>query len=307
MMQKVLFVYNPVSSGFNIAGRLDHISGRLMEAGMLPTIYRTSAEEDGFSMEQQLADLLSSGGYSKLIVSGGDGTVNSIVNILMKSGISIPIGILPTGTANDFARSIGIPKNLDKSIEVILHGNQQDIDIGVINSSDYFVNTCAGGIFMDITYSTNRGLKKNIGPFAYYLQALGEMSGIKPFKCRLTMDSQIFEDDILLFLITNGRHAGGFSNINRFADVSDGIMDIVVVRNCPTMNLAGLFIRTLGNGLPEDKYIANFRGSSCLVESETPVFLSVDGEKGPSLPIYVNFLQGKLKVFVPDSFVILKE
>ncbi len=292
-MDKSLLIYNPYSGNRNLPRKLDYIIQRFLEKDILAVPYRTSSSEHGI-----LTELITDDQYSSVVVSGGDGTVAGVVNTMLNHGINKPLGIIPSGTCNDFARSLGIPAEIKKSIDVILKGTTEDIDAGMINDNLYFLNTCAGGNFVDASHNTSNELKKNFGPLAYYLKALGEVTQMKPVNLRITTDDEVLHHDFLFFLILNGRHAAGFSNLIRSADLSDGYMDILLLDNCPPIELAGLFLKVMANDFMNDKNVTWLRTRKCTIEGNSDFSLSLDGEKQGTLPISVTFLNKILKVFV---------
>ena len=292
-MKKVLLVYNPLSGNRNVPKKLDYIISRFMEKDFLVVPYRIEGE-----CEDKLKQILRNGDYSYVVVSGGDGTVNMIASALLQAGIDIPMGIIPAGTCNDFARSLNIPSDIKKCIDVILHGNVAQIDAGLINGEKYCLNTCAGGNFVDVSYSTSSEFKKNFGPLAYYMKALGEFTNLKPVKLKLTTDNEIVEDEFLLFLILNGKHAAGFSNLVGEADLSDGYMDILLLKNCPHIELAGLLFKVLNYDFINDRNVMWLRTENCTIEGDQGFMLSVDGERWKRLPVDIQFMKQVLKIFI---------
>lgn len=292
-MEKAILVYNPLSGQRSVPYKIDHIMGRFMDNDILIQPFRTyNIEED------KLLDILNNGNYSRVIISGGDGTINTVVNIMLKNNINLPIGIIPSGTCNDFARCLRIPSNLDKCLDIVLSGKTIKIDVGIVNGEKYFLNTCAGGILVDVSFSTSGELKKNIGPLAYYLRALGEMANIRPFNLKLTANGQNIDVDALMFIILNGRHAAGFNNIAGTADLTDGLMDIIIIKNCWHIDVAGILLKVLANDLLSHKSIISLKAKFCVIEGDSNVALTLDGEKGPGLPISVEFINKHLSVFV---------
>jgi len=293
-LKKAILVYNPFSGQRLLSSKLDNIIARFMSREILLQPYRVYNEKH-FRM---LPHILKSENYSSVIISGGDGTVNMVTNIMLSNDINIPVGIIPSGTCNDFARSIGLPVKIDKCVDIILSEKTLDIDVGLVNGEVYFLNTCAGGILVDVSYSTSGELKKNIGSLAYYLKALGEISNTKPFHLKLETENESIELEALMFLILNGRHVGGFNNVAWKADLTDGLMDIIIIKNCWHIDLAGILIKVLANELAKDKNIISLKAKKCTIEGNSDVALSLDGEKGPNLPITVEFINKKLSVFV---------
>lgn len=292
-MKNALLVYNPKSGNRNVPKKLDYIIGRFLENDTVVVPYRF----EGNSIDR-LTKILNDERYSYVVVSGGDGTVNLIASELLKAGLDIPIGIIPAGTCNDFARSLNIPLDLNKALNIILEGNVAQIDAGLINNEKYCLNTCAGGNFVDASYSTSNEFKKNFGPLAYYLKGLGEVTNLKPIRLKLTTDDELIDDDFYLFLILNGKHAAGFSNLSNNADLSDGFMDILLLKSCPHIELAGLIFKVLNNEFYNDKNVMWVRTAKCTIEGSNSFSLSIDGEKWKTLPITIQYLKQVLKVFV---------
>lgn len=292
-MKRVLLVYNPLSGNRNVPKKLDYIISRFMKEDMLAIPFRIEGE-----CGEKLHKVLLEDKYCSVVVSGGDGTVNMIAGAILAAGMNIPIGIIPAGTCNDFARSLNIPTDLKKCMDIIIAGNITEVDAGLINNEKYCLNTCAGGNFVDISYSTSNEFKKNFGSLAYYLTALGELSNLRSVKLKLTTDTEIIEDDFLLFLILNGKHAAGFSNLVDEADLSDGYMDILLLKNCLHIELAGLLLKVLNNDFINDKNVIWLKTETCTIEGDSGFSLSVDGEKWRTLPITIRFIRQILKVFV---------
>jgi len=237
--------------------------------------------------------------FDFVIISGGDGTLNSSVNILQKNNYNLPLGIIPAGTCNDFANSLRIPNNIAACLDVIFSGKINEVDLGIINDELYFLNTTAGGLFVDVSFNTQDELKRNFGPLAYYLKALGEVAHKKPFPIKITTESECIQVKSLLFCILNGTQGGGFPNLIKDADISDGMMDIIIIKNCYHIDLANLFFRVLSQESLNNRHALRLKARECYIEGPDNVVLSVDGEKGPFLPVKVKFLHKSIRVFVP--------
>jgi len=292
-MKKAIFLYNPISGDRSIPDRLDYIIGRFMENGILIQPFRLME-----NTEDALINILKEGDFEYAVVSGGDGTINVVVNSMLKNGINMPIGVIPSGTCNDFARSLNIPHDLKRSLDIILEGKTIDVDLGLINDSRYFIGTCAGGLFVNASISTSSELKKSFGPLAYYLKALSEVTNLKSFKIKIQTDTECIEEDALVFLVMNGKNAAGFTNIVEEADISDGFMDIILIKDCLHIDLAAMFFKVLANDLVNDRHVVKLKSSSCLIDCSDNVSLTVDGEKAEGMPLSIKFINKALKVFV---------
>lgn len=292
-MKKAMLIYNPLSGNRNVPRMLDNIIERFMNENIAVLPYRVNEEN-----YNNILDFLKSGDFSSVIISGGDGTVNSIVNTMFKNKIDLPLGIIPAGTCNDFARSLDIPNDLNKCLDIIIRGQTAEVDVGLINGEKYFLNTCAGGVFVDVSFNTSNELKKNIGPLAYYLKGLAEVPNVRPIQLKITTDDRVVEDEFLLFVILNGKHVGGFSNINEDGDLSDGYMDIVLIKYCLHIDMVGLFFKAISRDFHNDKNVLCLKTKKCTIEGPDDFNLSIDGERWNKLPIDVEFFNRALKVYV---------
>jgi len=294
-VKNALFVYNPISGGHKIPQELDYILSSFQKNDILVQPYRMVDVNNEY-----LVSTLKSGMYDFVVASGGDGTINFVANILLENQIKMPIGIIPSGTCNDFAKCLGI-NSFSESINIILEGKTLECDVGYINNSHYFLSTFAGGNFVDVSFSTNSDLKKNFGPFAYYLKGLSEVTNIKSFDLKVVADEHIVEGKFILFLIVNGKQAAGFPNLLNDADFTDGYMDIILVKKCSNISLASIFFKVLSKESMNDKNVIILKAKKCELSSKTPIALTVDGEKSELFPVSIEFKHKLLEVFVPQK------
>ena len=291
-MKKALLIYNAISGDQSLPGRLDYIGYKFQHKGILIQPYRVDKNRN------QLVELLKGRQFDFIIVSGGDGTINSVGNILLKEEIDVPMGLIPSGTCNDFASMLNIPSKLDECLDIILSGKTKKVDVGIVNDERYFFSSFAGGAFVDVSFNTHNELKRTFGPFAYYLKALGEVRSLKSFRMKFETDNEVIEDDILMFFILNGIQAGGFNNLIQDADYEDGLMDIVIIKNCNPIDMAGIFFKVVGKGIPENKNVIKTKTKKCFIESYDDIAVAIDGEEGCCLPANVEFINKVIEVFV---------
>lgn len=296
MLKYALLAYNPKSGSQDLQESFDHIISRFIKHGILLHIVPVGNETTQYT---EYIFRRENFRYDFIIISGGDGTLNRFVTLMMNNGINVPVGIIPSGTCNDFARCLSVPFGLDGCIDMILKGKTEKVDIGRVNGGKYFVDTCAGGLFVDVSITTPSSFKKHFGPLAYYIHGLSELGNIHPFE--LTVKTDYFErkEKILLFLILNGNHAAGFDNIVRSADLSDNLMELILIKECSYLDLANMLIRLLSKGLTTDPNVIHIPFSSCTLEGPADHYVSLDGEDGGRLPIRVEVLHKALEVFVP--------
>ena len=271
-MKKVRFIYNPYSGENIILHELDKVMKLHQEKGYQVVPYRIQKDRD----IDEAFDIIDKD-YKYVLVAGGDGTVDSVVNAMMNSEINLPIGILPVGTANDFGKFLGIPSDVTKACKQILESEPKAVDIGKINDK-YFVNVASSGLFTDVSQKTDLNLKNTIGKLAYYLKGIEEIPNFRRLKVHLKSKEVDFNGEMYLILVFNGQTAGNFKLATR-ADVNDGYLDVIMIKAVPIIEILPLFIKILkGEHLDSDKVIY-FKTDDILIESEEDIVVDIDGEK----------------------------
>lgn len=288
-MKKVRFIYNPYSGENIILHELDKVMKLYQEKGYQVVPYRIQKDKD----IDEAFDIIDKD-YNYVLVAGGDGTVDSVVNAMMNRGIDLPIGILPVGTANDFGKFIGIPSDVTKACNQILESEPKAVDIGKINDK-YFINVASSGLFTDVSQKTDLNLKNTIGKLAYYLKGIEEIPNFRRLKVHLKSKEVDFDGEMYLILVFNGQTAGNFKLATR-ADVNDGYLDVIMIKAVPIIEILPLFIKILkGEHLDSDKVIY-FKTDDILIESEEDIVVDIDGEKGPDFPLRIRCIKGGIKV-----------
>ena len=172
MSRKLLFVFNPHSGKGQIKNNLVDIVDIMVKAGYEVTIYTTQARADATRKVIEEAQ-----NFDRIVCSGGDGTLDEVVTGLIQSEASTPIGYIPAGSTNDFANSLGIPKEMVKAAEVAVGNNPFPCDIGDFNS-DTFVYVAAFGLFTEVSYKTSQQLKNIFGHVAYIMEGAKHLHDI---------------------------------------------------------------------------------------------------------------------------------
>ena len=183
-------------------------------------------------------------------------------------------------------------------MEVILNGNEKQVDIGLLNGERYFLNSYAGGVFADVSFKTDNEFKKNLGAFAYYIKALSEVKNIKSFQLNIKMPRREINLDAILFFITNGKSIAGFPNMVKKANLTDGMMNIAVIKRCSNIDLVSLFFKVLNGTWDKDSNVVFIEAKECFISANKDIQITVDGEKGEPLPAVIKFVNKGIKVFV---------
>lgn len=293
-MNKVRFVYNPRSGETLITEWLDRIIDIYQSHGFTIIPYRLCFSD---SEEADLLDGVDES-FHHLLVSGGDGTVNYVVNMLKKKHLDIPIAVLPTGTANDFAHMLGVPSDIPQACRRILNGEIQRVDLGRAND-EYFVNVFSCGLFTEVSQKTPTIFKNTFGKLAYYFGGLGELPNFR--KMHISIESQHgnYEGSSLIFFVFNGCTAGQM----RFAylsELDDGLLDVIVIKgDSPIETIRTIFHFIKRNTGSYPPGVVHFKSNDIMLYSYSEESTDVDGQAGPRFPVRITCEAGALRVIRP--------
>jgi len=294
-MEYVQLIYNPVAGQKQFRNKLDYMIEVFQKAGYELRIHRTMSNDDFITYfdGRDLSDCVG------VIVAGGDGSFNRTVNTLKKKGVNVPVGVIPAGTANDFARHLGIPVNLEHSIDVLSKMNARWLDLGTVNEQ-YFVNVCSGGLLIDISHNIETELKNTLGKLAYYIKGVQQLPKFRSLSFRITANDTVYEEELFLFLVLNGSSAGGFNRIGEYASMKDGKLDFVGIKACPINDIPVVFTKIMLGDHLEDKNILYFQTDHLYIESleEDEITTDVDGEPGPPFPLDIRVVPRDIQVII---------
>jgi YegS/Rv2252/BmrU family lipid kinase len=298
-VQTVTLLYNPYSGNGKFENEVEGCVESFANAGKTTKVVSITTIEE---MEEEILALPPE---NELVVCGGDGTVNLAINIMKQHKKNNPLGIIPAGTANDFASFLGLPKKPSDAACAIANGNVISADLGVANGK-YFINVCGGGLFINISHSVSSGsIAKNLfGKLAYYIKGIGEVAKNTPFRLKITTPTEVFDDDFALFIALNSSGCGGFHSVSPEAKIDDGLLDFVAFKYMPTMEIAGIFLKILSGNHLSDNRVIFFREKEIKIEQfcETHVETDVDGEIGPDMPLNISCEKGAIQLIVPRRY-----
>ncbi|WP_208591348.1 diacylglycerol kinase [Gracilibacillus suaedae] len=297
-MKRARIIYNPTSGREAFKKELPEVLRRFEEAGYETSAHATKCEGDATNAAKIAVDRK----FDLIIAAGGDGTINEVIHGMAEQEYRPQLAIIPVGTTNDFARALGIPREIQKAVSVILEHHTRMLDIGKVNDH-YFMNIAGGGKLTELTYEVPSKLKTMLGQLAYYLKGIEMLPSLKPTKVQIEYDGKWFDDEIMLFLVSNTNSVGGFEKIAPEAKMDDGYFDLVILRKT---NLAE-FVRiaslaTKGAHL-EDKNIFYTRANRIKVHTEEKMQLNLDGEYGGLLPGEFENLYQHIEFFVSEEFI----
>lgn len=276
-MKKIYFIYNPHSGKEQIGSKLNEIIRILAERDNELTVVPTIGYLDAMERITNLPD-----GYDFVICSGGDGTLDEVVTGMMKrpKDQRLPIGYIPAGTTNDFARSLEIPRNMPEAAKNAMTGKPFACDIGSFND-DSFVYIASFGIFTEVSYSTKQEVKNVLGHMAYVLEGMKSLYNIKSYKMKIFSDEMEFEGDFLFGMVTNSKSVAGFKGLVK-GDVQfdDGVYEVTFIKRPKNPLeiqeiLAALLVEEI-----DSNYMYSFRTRKLTIESEEMIPWTLDGEFG---------------------------
>lgn len=295
-LRKALLVYNPKSGNSNlILNNFDLITTKLLKKGIILTLYSISRDYD------RLIEILKNEKYDIVILSGGDGTLSRCLTDMYNENIEFPeIAIFPIGTSNDLAKSLNLGEKIEDWINNILNKKSKFLDFGLINGNKIFLSSYAGGLFTKVSYATDKGLKKTFGKTAYYITGIDELKNIKKFDLKMLIDdNEEISEKAILYIILNGKNVGGFDELLQNANVDDGIMDILIVKNIENPLEISKILFDLFNGqLVNNENVRTLQAKKCVIEEVSEeIGVSIDGEEGKNEKVEIEFIRDKLKIF----------
>lgn len=295
-MKNVQLLYNPKAGDTLFKTKLDRFLQVFISKGFSVSIYRS----EGLGKMTEYLEKTDLSETEIVFVAGGDGTVNEIVNVLMKlDQDKRPIlGVIPAGTCNDFASSLGFNLDLDSCIDAMGKLQTLAVDVGQVNGQ-YFINVCGAGLFTNVSQNINNDLKNMFGRMAYYVAGLGSMATFKPFHLKVESDGKTYEDEFFLFVVLNSAGAGSI-HLATEANLSDGVYDFVGIKAVPISELAPLLIKLMQQKHLNDKNVLFFQSDNFKISSNdiSDRFREsdVDGESGPDLPLDIKVYKQALRV-----------
>ena len=304
-MKKLLFIYNPNAGKGLIKPKLSDVLDIFVKAGYEVTVYPTQKYRDGYHKVRHFKEE-----YDLVVCSGGDGTLDEVVTGMMKRKEQIPIGYIPTGTTNDFARSLHIPKDMLKAADTAVNGIVFPCDIGKFNH-DFFVYIAAFGLFTDVSYQTKQEVKNVLGHLAYVLEGMKRLYNVPSYRIKVTHDDQVIEDEFIFGMVTNSRSIGGFRNmVGKSIVFDDGEFEVTLIKTPKNPLALQEIIAAILIEQIDTKHMYTFKANSLNLESLEEIPWTLDGEFGGEHDeVMIENQRQKLKIMVPIDKVksLMKE
>lgn len=273
--KKLLFLFNPFSGKGLIKNKLLEIVDSFVKNGYEVTIHPTQRPQDAQEQVERYA-----GEYQLVVCSGGDGTLDEVVSGMMRRERKVPIGYIPSGSTNDFACSLKIPKSMTKAAQLAVSGIPFSCDIGNFNG-EYFVYIAAFGLFTDVSYATSQEQKNRIGHIAYIIEGIKRIPVVQSNHLRISYADKEIAGDFVYGMITNSVSAGGFRNITgKNVKLNDGFFEVTLIQMPKSPLELNEIIASLTNLIDNTDLIYTFKTDCLKVEAEEEIAWTLDGEYG---------------------------
>lgn len=295
-MKRLLFIYNPHAGKGLLKPKVSDIVDMFVKAGYEVVIYPTQAYQDAYKKVSEY----DARAYDLVVCSGGDGTLDEVVTGMMQREERDPIGYIPTGTVNDFANSLHIPRDIMKAADTAVNGNLFSCDVGRFNE-DVFVYIAAFGVFTDVSYQTNQQMKNVLGHLAYLLEGTKRIFNVPSYKIKVTHDEEVIEDEFILGMVTNSRSVGGFRNmIGKNVIFDDGLFEVTLIKTPKNPIALQEIIAALLISQVDTKHMYTFKTGEIKFESLEEIPWTLDGEFGGEHDeVLIKNEQKKLQIMVP--------
>ena len=298
MSRPVVALWNAAAGSVGEAAQVHAELARRIDVELLEP---ASAEEN-----LQLARRAADGGAELVIAAGGDGTVQSTLQGLEGRLEHVRLGILPVGTANDLCRSLGVPLDPREALAVIDEGDARRVDVvhyEVGGKSGLFANVAAGGNGARIGRELEDEVKRRWGPYCYIRGALDMLADLQGYRVALQLDSGAEESvDALVVVVANGRTSAGGLEVAPRARLDDGLLDVVLVRDGPPVDVAAVMARFMVSDYLESEHVVFRRAARVRVDGRPPLPFTIDGNPLPEGPTEFTVMPGALRVHVGPTF-----
>lgn len=299
-MKRLLFIYNPHAGKELLKPKISDIVDIFVKAGYEVTIYPTQSYRDAYRKVKEY----NSKEYELVVCSGGDGTIDEVVSGMMTRRDRDPVGYIPTGTTNDFANSLHIPKGLLKAADNAVNGVVFPCDIGRFNQ-DTFVYIAAFGLFTDVSYETDQAMKNVLGHLAYILEGAKRIFNVPSYRIKVCHGGEEIEGEFIYGMVTNSRSVGGFrSMVGKQVIFDDGLFEVTLIKKPKNPLELQEIIAALLIEQIDTKYMYTFKTGYITFESLEEIPWTLDGEFGGEHDeVVIDNLNKQLEIMVPEKHV----
>lgn len=301
-MKKAKFIINPSSGRQNFLKNIEGMIGKLIMDQIVNhvDVFYTEKQDDA----KNEAMSMKKGEYDFVVAIGGDGTLNEVVNGVALGENETPIAVISAGTVNDFANYLSLPQGIDEFCDLIRDFNIKEVDLGRIDGT-YFMNVLAGGLLSDVGYKVPKELKAIFGKMAYYVECAKDIPKNLFHSIPISVKTEEFskECECLLFIVANSQSVGGFRNAAPLASVSDGLLDVLILKKVEVAQLSNLLLKIVQGDHINHPNVEYFQTKKIDIDilDDSKVVVDYDGECFGELPVTIEVVPKAVKIIVPKS------
>lgn len=275
-MKPMLLIVNPVAGKRIVRTELYDIVSVFARHGYLVTTAIT--QHRGHACE--LAGIAEVLGYELVVCCGGDGTLHEMINGLLRSGSKLPIGYIPTGSANDFAKTLSISPIPVHAAFSIVRGESYTIDVGCFNDDRFFTYIASFGAFTQSAYRAPQEVKNALGQMAYFLEGVRDIAHIKPYPVRLKTETRRYRGDFVFCSVTNSTSVAGIVKLDPdMVDLRDGLFEVILVRMPRTPADLNRILRGITTSNFDNRMFEFFRAKDLTFQMSPDIDWTLDGER----------------------------
>ncbi len=299
--KNITLIVNPKAGKLVSEQRAERISSLLQKQECNVTCFYTEYAKHAIQIVKDNAHR-----SDVFVCCGGDGTLNEVVGAVTVYASGKPVGYIPAGTTNDFASTVGLSKNVDKSVKAITDGNISALDLGYIRQSGtYFTYVASFGAFTNVSYETTQESKNVFGHAAYILDGIRSLKDIKPYHMVLKTESEVIDGDFIFGSITNSMSLGGIMKFKK-EDVSlnDGKFEVFLIKMPEQVQQFNEIMKNLIIQKHDEKYVRLLHASHIEMRFDSPTAFTADGEfAGEYTELTVDNINKGLKIYTQKDVV----
>lgn len=296
-MRRAFFIYNPEAGGGRLLSTITDIREKLQQCGAVVELLETQKSGDARKWARQAA------ADDWVIVMGGDGSVHEVVNGLAAQKNPAPFSIIPGGTANDYARVLGIPLEWQTASQFPLlgeaHRATRNVDVIRRGENAYAANFWGIGYVTQVSDGIESNEKRWLGKLAYFIETMKQLGDIPTFNVHLEWADGHYEGPAQLVLVLNGNSVGGIRLLSDDVKVDDGWLDVLVLKRVSVTYLRAFLGAKWGGQPPVHEELLYFKTKQLKVDATPRQAVDCDGEDGGDTPTELTVLPGHLRLLLP--------
>lgn len=291
---RLAVLYNPVAGRGRAANDIMRAMGVFQNLGARTDLIESRSGEH----LTELASKLSSEGYDRIVIAGGDGTLNRVVRGLHLE--RTVVGLLPLGSGDDFAQAAGIPRSISEACRVVVNGRQRLVDVPTVNGVRY-LGVAGLGFDSEVARYANEKMLWLRGPLLYLYATLAVIQRFKPRQIRYSVDGVVRDEEVMFVVVGNSPRYGAGVHIAPTARIDDGILDLYVIGKATKWQLLTTMPLAYKGRHVSKPFVSSQRGKDFLFESSEPMDVYADGELVGQTPATIRLDAQQLRIMVPNG------